>query len=207
MSREDFAQWTGISGTTLERFDSYTKSLVHWNNHINLVAPSTLDDVWKRHLLDSAQLWKDEISMPSRWVDIGSGGGFPGLVVALIAADRGVDLEFIFVEADTRKAAFLRSVSSQLGLRATTLVDRIEKVPALDADVISARACAPLAKLLGYSRCHLNPAGQARFLKGRRYRSELTEAKRRWHVKVTVCESVTDPEGAVITIADVKERV
>lgn len=205
MSRHAFARTTGVSRETLERLDTYAALLTRWNRRINLVAPSTLEDIWTRHFLDSAQLWSDD-PLPARWLDLGSGAGFPGLVIALLAKDRGAGVDVALVEADARKVAFLRNAALETGVEVSLRTDRVERMPPWGADVVSARALAPLSTLIGYAHRHLSQGGRTLLLKGRRYRSELTEANRSWHMKVAVQRSVTDAEGAVLTVTDIEER-
>ncbi|MGF1553099.1 MAG: 16S rRNA (guanine(527)-N(7))-methyltransferase RsmG [Paracoccaceae bacterium] len=205
MSRDAFVEAVDVSRETLERFDAYATTLAKWNDRINLVAPSTLNDVWTRHFLDSAQLWRPDLA-GQQWLDLGAGAGFPGLVIAILAAERLPDTPIALIEADVRKAAFLRAVTGDLGLAVEVIAERIERASPRDAGIVSARACAPLVTLLGHAYRHLSPGGQALFLKGRRYRSELTEANQRWHMNWTARPSVTDAQSAVLTVTGIEER-
>ncbi|MEL6197127.1 MAG: 16S rRNA (guanine(527)-N(7))-methyltransferase RsmG, partial [Pseudomonadota bacterium] len=155
MSRERFAAETGVSRETLAGFDIYAALLEKWNRRINLVAPSTLPAIWDRHFLDSAQLWLDRPADLRSWADLGSGAGFPGLVIGLLARDAGLDLDLTLVEADSRKAAFLRTAAQAVAVDARVEVARAEALAPLCADVISARALAPLRRLMPLAVRHL----------------------------------------------------
>ena len=183
----DFAAAVDVSRETLDRLTRYAELLGAWNRKINLVSKSTLDDVWSRHFLDSAQLFA-EIPQDARTVaDFGSGAGFPGLVVAILAAEQRPDLKTILVESDQRKAVFLRTVAQQLAVAVDVRAARIEEVPPLGADVVMARALAPLSTLLGLAARHLAPDGTALFLKGASWRDEVAKSLAHWRFR---CEDI-----------------
>lgn len=196
-----FQQYFDVSRETLERLYSYAQLLEKWTKKINLVAPSTLNQVWSRHFLDSAQLLK-LAPQPQRWVDLGSGGGFPGAVIAILLADQA-GTEVTLVESDQRKASFLRSVNRELGLTFKVLAKRIEDVPSLQADVLSARALAPLGQLLTYTERHLCADGTALFLKGANAQSEITEALECWRFDCKTHPSITDARSTVLRVGEV----
>lgn len=194
-----------VSRETLECLEQYVTLLKAWNSKINLVAPSTINAVWTRHILDSAQIYLIGRGLGRNWVDVGSGGGFPGLVVAIMAkANEAVDVTL--VESDQRKAAFLRTVLRECALNARVIAKRIESVPPLNASVISARALAPLDQLLGYCERHLRRDGAAVFLKGAKAAEEVATARNTWSFRCESFASKTDAEASVLKIGDI-ERV
>jgi 16S rRNA (guanine527-N7)-methyltransferase len=195
--REDFHRATGVSRETLDRLDAYVALLTKWQRRINLVARASLGDVWRRHLLDSAQLAEYLPAAPARVVDLGSGAGFPGLVLAIVTG-HGVEL----IESDGRKCAFLTAVATETGARVTIHQTRIEAMPRRPADVITARACAPLSRLLGYAERFKGPDTVCLFQKGARVDEELTEAAKTWMMDVRHYPSQTDPQGTLLSFRD-----
>jgi 16S rRNA (guanine527-N7)-methyltransferase len=200
MDEKDFAATFDVSRETMDALSLYYKLLVKWNNSINLVAKSTLGDAWHRHFVDSAQLWSLAPARARSWVDIGSGGGFPGMVVAILAAEQRPDMVVTLVESDQRKATFLGAVARELRLSPQILAVRAELHPPLGADVLSARALASLDKLLEYSERHLAPTGIALFPKGEAAQAELDIARSRWRFSLQVHRSLTDPAAAILAI-------
>lgn len=190
----------GVSRETLDRLAKLETLLSKWNPVINLVAKSTLQHTWDRHILDSAQLFNLAPTTARHWVDMGSGGGFPGLVVACLAADLRPDMRITMIEADQRKATFLRQASRELGLTPNILATRIERTPPQAADILSARALAALPILLGFAARHLGAMGLALFPKGAVWRDEVAEARKDWHFDVTPHPSATDPQGAILAV-------
>jgi 16S rRNA (guanine527-N7)-methyltransferase len=192
-----------VSRETLARLQVHHDLLARWNRKINLVSKASLADAWRRHFADSAQLWRLRPAAAHIWLDLGSGAGFPGLVIAAIAAEQAPDLEVRLVESDQRKAAFLRAVAQAAGLRAQVLDGRIEELPAQGAGVLSARALAPLDLLLGHAEKHLAPEGIGLFPKGEAVHKELADAKIRWRFEQKLHPSLTDPRGAIVEIGAV----
>ncbi|MFC7702658.1 16S rRNA (guanine(527)-N(7))-methyltransferase RsmG [Plastorhodobacter daqingensis] len=199
MSQDAFRAALDVSRETLERLDQYEALLRKWNAAINLVSSGSLKEVWSRHFLDSAQVFS-KASDARTWADMGSGGGFPGIVVAILAAAEAPDLRVTLVESDLRKATFLTTVVRELSLGAAVIPERIEKVPPLAAQVVSARALAPLSQLLGHADRHLAPGGRAVFLKGGSWPSEVEEAQKHWKFEFEAHKSKTDPSGVILTI-------
>lgn len=191
-----------VSRETLARLEAYAALLVKWNPAINLVSRATLAELWTRHFLDSAQIFSLCPAGAQTWADLGSGGGFPGLVVAVLAAEAAPDLRVTLVESDARKAAFLSTVVRELGLSVTVKTARIESLAPLGADVVSARALAPLDDLLGFAARHLAPQGRALFLKGASHARECATAGEHWRFALDVHPSLTDAEGAILSIGD-----
>ncbi len=201
--REEFAAYTNVSRETLQRFDLYADLIKKWNRVINLVAPSTLDDLWTRHFLDSAALFKTVDVPDGKWVDLGSGGGFPGAVVAILASEKSTSLAVTCIESDVRKAAFLRTLSIETGVSFNVLSRRVEDTPAQNVDIVSARALAPLPKLLDYAIPHLKPGGKAVFLKGEHWQAEVEEALASHRFSVKNIPSPTNPKSAILVLGDI----
>ena len=192
-----------VSRETMDHLHQYEALLCKWNPVINLVSKSTLNDIWRRHFLDSAQIFHLFPEQAGVWLDLGSGGGFPALVLAILAKDQSKDIRFILVESDTRKSVFLRTVIQELGLNAKVIAERIESLVDQQADILSARALAPLDKLLEYAEKHLKPEGIAVFPKGDKYRQETAEAKIKWRFDLTEIPSKTNPNGAILKIGGI----
>lgn len=193
-----------VSRETMQRLKAYEALLRKWNPAINLVSRSTLDRLWDRHFVDSAQIF-DLCSARGRlWADLGSGGGFPGLVVAILAMERRSDLSVTLIESDQRKAAFLSTVAREVDAKVRVLPERIEAVPGLSADTLSARALAPLVKLLEYAELHLSPGGLALFPKGASHEDEISQALEKWRFSYEVTRSMTDASAVILSIRDIR---
>lgn len=189
-----------VSRETASRLEAFVSLLEKWNRSINLVSRATLAEVWSRHIADSAQLFPLRPDRAARWVDIGSGGGFPGIVTAILAAEAAPDMETVLVESDARKAAFLATAVRQTGIHARVENHRIESLPPQEADVLSARAFGSLAVLLPLFCLHLRPGGRALFPRGRTHRAELDEVLADWRVSVQKVPSGTDPDAVILCI-------
>ncbi len=225
---EDFAEAFGVSRETLGRLELYADLLRHWQTTINLVAPSTLPDVWLRHFADSAQLIRHAPPDAKTWLDMGSGAGFPGLVMAIMLSDRCLTsgqtpLHYTLLESDSRKAAFLREVGRQAGLRRAEAASAAQAGVAVDIlcariespsthakvgriDCITARALAPLGRLLNLAEPFFSRETKGLFLKGREVEAEIEEARRTWAFDVALHPSVSDPEGRVAVISNLRVK-
>jgi len=203
--RQAFIDATDVSRETLSRLDTYAELLTRWTRKINLVSSSSVHSLWERHFLDSAQLLKFA-PQEGLWVDLGSGGGFPGAVLAILAREHLPDLNFVLVESDARKAAFLRTVARECGADFKVRSERIESLPGMDADVLSARALASLSDLLGFAEQHLKPEGVAIFPKGAKADAEIATALERWSFDCETYPSETDEEAVILKIGAI-ERV
>jgi 16S rRNA (guanine527-N7)-methyltransferase len=195
---QGFAEIVPVSRETLERLEAYAALLVRWSARINLVGRNTLVDLWRRHILDSAQLQPLVPDSARSVIDLGSGAGLPGLVLAILGAP-----EVELVEADSRKAAFLREAARITEVDVTIRPCRIQAVPPHPVDVVTARACAPLDRLLGLAEPFLAPHTECLFLKGERVEDELTLARKHWRMTATLCQSVSDPRGVVLRLQQV----
>ena len=193
-----------ISALATERLQIFVGLLAKWNAAINLVSPASLAEVWTRHVADSAQVLDAAPIRRARWLDMGSGAGFPGIVIALITADTPNPVEMTLVESDRRKAAFLSTVSRETGVPMIIQAARIEAVVPQNADTVSARALAPLVRLCSFAERHLATDGTALFLKGGHYAAEIAEARRTWSFALDVRRSSTDPAGAVLIMKDLR---
>lgn len=191
-----------VSRETFARLEIIADLLVKWQKAINLVAPASLSDMWSRHIGDSLQLMPLVPETALKWVDLGSGGGFPGLVIAAVLADReGARVHL--VESDTRKAAFLREATRLASLPVEVHAQRIEAVAerlAPGTHVVSARALAPLPRLLDLARAFLAEGAIGLFHKGRDAELELTEARKGWTLDAELTPSLSDLEGQIIVI-------
>ena len=190
-----------VSRETTERLDRFIALLLEWQSRMNLVAKSTLPHVWTRHVADSAQLLRLAPEAET-WVDLGSGAGFPGIVVACAMADQpGARIHL--VESTGKKCAFLREVIVQLGIPAVVHGERVEeftKTFTAQADVVTARALAPLDRLLALATPLLKTGNLGLFPKGQDVAAELTEASKYWNIEATVEPSVTSPQGRILVV-------
>lgn len=193
-----------VSRETFSALEEFAALVRRWNPAINLVSKSTIPDLWGRHIVDSAQLFSHSPPDAKLWLDIGSGGGFPGVVVAVLAKELQPQLKVSLVESDLRKATFLREACRTLNLNAYVHSVRIESLPPAGADILSARALAPLPALLAYADQHLNTAGIALFPKGAQYDSELSEARRAYLFDVKLFPSLLEPTAAILEIRNIR---
>ncbi|MDB5362432.1 MAG: rRNA ((527)-N(7))-methyltransferase RsmG [Rhodospirillales bacterium] len=189
-----FAALIDVSRETQERLAAYVALLTKWNAKINLVGPATLPDVWRRHILDSAQI-HGQVAQAGVLVDLGSGAGLPGLILAILGGP-----QVHLIESDARKCAFLHEAARVTATPITIHNKRIEAAPAIEADIVTARALAPLAQLLDHAVRFLKPTGKCVFLKGARQGDELTEARKTWHMSVTERPSLSDPSGVILEV-------
>ncbi|MDQ0468056.1 16S rRNA (guanine(527)-N(7))-methyltransferase RsmG [Labrys wisconsinensis] len=200
--REGVLRELGVSRETAAALDAYAELLTRWQAVKNLVAPSTLAALWRRHILDSGQLLP-HVGPARALADFGSGAGFPGLVLAVLMAGRpGVQVHL--VESNNRKAAFLREAIRVTGAPAEVHAVRIEDFvarPPATMDLVTARALAPLSDLLGLSEGLLKTGARALFLKGQDVEQELTEAAKSWRIQATLIPSITDPAGRIVHVA------
>jgi 16S rRNA (guanine527-N7)-methyltransferase len=194
-SPEDFRSFLGVSRETLDQLVCYNNLLRKWQKAINLVSGRSLDDCWRRHFLDSGQLFKHLPDEASSVLDIGSGAGFPGLVLAIMGASN-----VVLVESDQRKCLFLTEVSRETSTAVTIINDRIENISHETFDVVTSRACAPLNVLLEYARPYLGETTVCLFPKGRSFDEELTTAKKRWNMEYSLLESASDSAARIVRL-------
>lgn len=191
-----------VSRETLSRLQGYIQMLARWNPAINLVAKSTIKDAWSRHIIDSAQLFP-HASPDNAWADLGAGGGFPGMVIAILATEWRPDLHVTLIESDQRKAVFLREVARKFEASVTVLAERSEALPALAANTLSARAFAPLVSLMPHVERHLQTSGIALFPKGANHLEEVAEARKSWDFTWQAVPSQTDSHAVILKIQGV----
>ncbi len=196
-----FAEAAGVSRETVELLERHAALLERWQRRINLVAAGTLADLWRRHMLDSAQLWPHVAERSGPIADLGSGAGFPGLVLAATGAG-----PVHLIESDARKAAFLREAAREMGVAVTVHAVRAEAVAPLGAATVTARALAPLPRLLPLAVEHLAPGGAAVLLKGRTVEEELTAARESWTMEVERFPSRTDAHGRILVLREIAPR-
>jgi 16S rRNA (guanine527-N7)-methyltransferase len=250
----DFAAAFDVSRETLERLATYEALLRQWQKAVNLVAPSTLDALWHRHFADSAQIVRLAPVGARSWVDLGSGAGFPGLVVAILLAGspsprlrgeghgeavlpargegrqhtpeqasaphpsplpaegrrEGMATRVTLIESDSRKCAFLREVARKTGVAVDILSTRIElaatQAKVKPPEVVSARALAPLDRLLGLAAPLFTPSTVGVFLKGRDAALEIETAAKAWTFAVEMVPSITEATGRVVVIRDLQPK-
>jgi 16S rRNA (guanine527-N7)-methyltransferase len=202
--RKRFLEIFEPSNLEMSKLDAFVATLIKWNPRINLVAANSLSDVWTRHIIDSAQLFEPHSVGCVTWLDLGSGGGFPGFVIAALAEARAPGLKVRLVESDQRKAAFLRAVSRETTTGVEVIVGRAEEIEPQSADIVSARALAPLSRLLDYAERHLVSGGRCAFLKGETHEPELREALAKWQFTYQKESSLSHPSGTVLSIGDLR---
>lgn len=195
---DDFQKATAVSRETMARLQIYEGLLHEWSERMNLVARSTLDGIWHRHMLDSAQIFPLISKDAKTLVDLGSGAGFPGLVLAIMGVP-----DVHLIESTGKKTSFLHAVADATGVSVQIHNDRIEALKPIKADVITARALAPLDKLLGYAQRYSTPETHHIYLKGQHVGDELTKAHKMWIMKVDRLPSSTDPQGSVLSVSEV----
>ncbi|HTS41800.1 MAG TPA: 16S rRNA (guanine(527)-N(7))-methyltransferase RsmG [Xanthobacteraceae bacterium] len=207
VDRDRALRLTPISTETAKRLDTFVALLLQWQAKINLVAPSTIEDIWTRHIADSLQL----IALAPTakiWIDLGSGAGFPGLVVACALAD-DKDVCVHLVESNGKKAAFLREAVRVLEVPAVVHARRIEDFVASftePVDVVTARALAPLDELLDLAAPLWKTGAKGLFLKGQDVEAELTEASKCWTINSTLVPSKTNQHGRIVVIQSAIKR-
>jgi len=193
-----------VSRETLGRLETMIETLLHWQKAINLVGRATLDDVWTRHILDSAQLIPLIPKGAKSLADLGSGAGFPGLVLAALRPALDVTL----IESDARKSAYLGEAARRMALpkQPRIVVSRIEAAAPAQADVMTARALAPLGQLLAWADRHRSNHAICLFHKGKGWQAELTEAMKDWEIECTPQPSVTDRDAVILRIGSYRAK-
>ncbi len=202
---EDAIRLTGVSRETMARVHSYLAALDQWRERINLIGPGEGRHLWRRHVLDSLQLIEQISSDDLSVADLGSGAGFPGLVIACALAERP-GASVTLVEKSPRKSEFLMAAIAAAGLPARVLNVNLEDAPRQKFDLVTARALAPLPKLLGYAHGWLKPSGKALLMKGRDTAAELAEARKAWTFDMSDRPSLSSPEGRVLTVSSIVPR-
>lgn len=203
---EEFAALAHVSRETLARLKIHADMLVEWNTRQNLVSGGSLADLWFRHFWDSAQLVAYVPTSAASLVDLGSGAGFPGLVIAEILRERSA-FRVVLYEATAKKCRFLEAVGRRLNLPIEVRQGRIEDAAPEIFDVIAARACAPLAKLLAYAQRFWGKETVALLLKGQNVGVELTDTNKSWRIEPIRHQSRSDPSGVILEIRELHRVV
>ena len=192
---------TDVSRETFERLEAYVALIEKWNPKINLVSKSSLPEIWDRHIWDSAQIFDIAVE-GSVWADFGSGGGLPGIVLAIFAKELRPDMQFYLVESDQRKCAFLRNAVREIGLNVKVHAERIEALDPIGASVISARALTDLNGLLEFVERHSAKNGVAILPKGETWEKEILQAQENWSFEYEEITSKTNNDAAILKIKD-----
>ena len=195
-----------VSRETLDALKYFEDLVVLWNPAINLISNSSVSDLWSRHIVDSAQLFLFTLPDEGLWLDVGSGGGFPGIVVSIVAKELAPSLRVVLVESDNRKCVFLRTVIRELGLSVKVINDRIENVKLDNVVYLSARALRNLNSLLFIVENNVSRETVCVFPKGRSYKRELVESQKNWKFDFNLIDSNTSEDSKVIVLKGL-ERV
>ncbi len=195
-----------VSRETIDSLCEYESMLSKWNSKINLISKNTYADIWNRHFLDSGQIIKHVDASRKRWVDVGSGAGFPGLVVALLLRDRKIDCNLVLVEKNPKKGFFLNEVIRKLNLNVEVVNDNIYTLEPLNADILTARAFSELNNLIEISFRHRKKEGLCLFLKGENYRFELDKTLNYWFFDYDVVDSLSSSSGKIIRVKKIFKR-
>ena len=206
MKKNEFVKSLNVSRETLNGFYEYETLLSKWNKKINLVSKNTLVDIWERHFLDSGQIIKHVEVSGKRWVDVGSGAGFPGLVVALLLRDRKIDCDLVLVEKNPKKGFFLKEVIRKLNLSVEVVNDNIDNLEPLNADILTARAFSELNNLIEIAFRHRKKEGICLFLKGENYRMELDKTLNYWFFDYDIVDSLSSSSGKIIRVKKILKR-
>ena len=195
-----------VSRETINELKKYETLVKEWNAKFNLISKSTVDKVWDRHILDSLQLCSFFEEKEGVLIDFGSGAGFPGIVIAIVAKEKFPNLKINLVESITKKATFLNVVKESLNLDINIINDRIENIKSLKADFITSRAMASLEKLLNYSKPFCLKSTKLIFPKGEKWKEELEEAKQKWCLNLKTIESQTNKDSCILYISNVRRK-
>ena len=195
-----------VSRETIDRLKSYEASLYEWQKKFNLVSNASLANAWERHFCDSAQLFQYLPKKTETLYDLGSGAGFPGLVLAAIAKEKTPYLKVTLIESIKKKTLYLKNAAVIMGLEVNVINDRAENVPAKPVDVITSRAMCALKELLTYAKRFSGPKTLCIFPKGRRYKEELNEAAKLWNFDVEIKPNILDGDGVILLIRNIKDK-
>ena len=199
---EEVLRHLNVSRETAVRLTTFATIFEQWSRRINLVSRSSVAELWTRHILDSAQLMDHAPDASRHWLDLGSGAGFPGLVCAIMAAERRPSLRVSLVESDQRKCTFLRTAARETGTDVEIHASRIEALSPQETDIVSARALAPLTDLFRLTHPHITPEAVLLLPKGARHADEIADARTRWRFTVDARPSITDPSGRILVCRD-----
>lgn len=198
----EFGEKFNVSRETLSRINTYRELLILWNARINLVSASTITDFWSRHAADCAQILDVAGENIHSVIDIGSGAGLPGLIIAALLKDKSRMQQITLVEAQSKKCAFLREASRTLDVKINIENKKIEDLSPAKYDLVTARAFAPLTKLLDLSLAYSQLGARILFLKGEDVSKEINEASTKWKFCYKTTQSITHKHGCVLEISD-----
>lgn len=199
----DDAFRASVSRETYDDLSYFADQLQKWTKKINLIAPSTADDIWRRHIQDSTQLYKHAPNQSFTWIDLGSGGGLPVIPLAIFTKHRE-DQKYVAIESDQRKCAFLRKMALDLRLNLDVKAQRIDSLSSFEADYISARALTSLSNLLNLSQPFMKPSTTCFYFKGEQYKSEISAALEHWSFEVQIHPSHTQTGAAILEMKDIQ---
>lgn len=202
---KNFCDTYNVSRETFLKLKTYQTMLAEWQQKFNLVSSTTLEDSWSRHFLDSAQLFPLLPKSAKVMYDFGSGAGFPGMVLAIMASEKMPELQVNLVESTTKKTLYLNAVREATGTKVNVLNQRIENLPPAKADVITSRALASLNDLLGYAVRFCKTETICIFPKGKKYAEELAEAHKHWKFKCEILPSQQSDEGRILIISNLSK--
>ena len=197
------AEDLNVSRETFERLEKFADLLERWTPKINLISKSTIPTIWSRHIRDSVQVYFSGPDRFDHWLDLGSGGGLPGVIISILAAENPAQKMVSLVESDGRKCAFLRTALREAAVPGRVFCDRIEVLAPQEADVLSARALADLETLLGFASRHLKKGGIALFSKGVSWKKEVDAARSEWSFDLEVLKSETEEGSVLLKIGDI----
>jgi len=204
---EDFCLTYNVSRETYQKFVVYADLLRQWQTKFNLVSQNSLSDLWQRHIADSAQLFAYLPPAAQVLYDLGSGAGFPGLVLAIMAAEKMPQLKLTLIESIGKKTLYLNAVKDALELKNVTIInDRSEHLDLPPADVITARAVTALDRLLVLAQPFCRPDTLLIFPKGQRFQEELTAAEKSWNFKRKICRNNLSPEGVILLLEHIRRK-
>ena len=203
----DFMNTYHVSRETFDILSRYVNILTEWQSKMNLVSPKSLDQIWTRHVADSAQLCAHLNSDSKLVYDIGSGAGFPAIVLAVMSKAEHRDTKFKLIESITKKTVYLNAVKTELELNNIEIINaRTENLKLPPADIITARAVAALDKLLGFAFSFTSKNTILLLPKGKTYQEEVLEAKKHWRFDFEIIQNMVEPEGVILKISNLRKN-
>ena len=204
--RNDVLDGLNVSRETIDRLRTYEKLVIKWSKTINLVSLGDLNKIWDRHILDCMQIYPHLPDRPASYLDFGSGGGFPAVVLSALLFENDPNIKIYLAESDGRKAAFLRTVFREIQIPGIVFTERVQQVDLPPADVISARAVAALSDLFSMAETLINKETVCFFPKGKTWKKEVEEAEKKWHFCCETVKSQTQSEAVILKLGSI-ERV
>ena len=200
------AEKYNVSRETISELETFQKMVLEWNNKFNLISKSSEKDVWQRHIIDSLQLQQFINSNDKILYDMGSGAGFPALVLAIIGKEKFPNLQISLIESIGKKVIFLNEVKNTLNLNINVIQDRIENLKLPKADIITSRALASLDKLLKYAFPFCNKNTKLVFPKGEKWQEEIATAQKEWNFDFEIFPSQTSQTGKILYIKNIRRK-